>query len=102
MSFWRQPLDKDRIRITYGIVHVIVERCKGCGFCIEFCPRGLLTRSEEANSKGYYPPQVNDDVDCTNCGLCELLCPDFAIFVEAGEERSPEKVVPIQTDGGRP
>ena len=98
MSYWRQPLDKDRIQVTYGIVHVINERCKGCGFCIEFCPRGLLEISEETNSKGYHPPVVNDDIHCTNCGLCELLCPDFAIYVEEGETRPPENVVPIKKE----
>jgi 2-oxoglutarate ferredoxin oxidoreductase subunit delta len=99
MSYWRQPLDKDRIRITYGIVHVIDERCKGCGFCIEFCPRGLLEISAQTNSKGYHPPEVNDDIHCTDCGLCELLCPDFAIYVEEGEPRAPERVVPIGKEG---
>jgi len=84
MSYWRQPLDRNRIQITRGIVHVIDERCKGCGFCIEFCPRNLLKVSSRVNSKGYHPPDVEDDFNCTNCGLCALLCPDFAIYVEDG------------------
>ena len=98
MSFWRQPLDKDRILITYGIVNVIAERCKGCGFCIEFCPRKVLEISGKANSKGYFPPEVNKNIQCINCGLCELLCPDFAIYVEDGQSRSPERVDPIVKD----
>ena len=99
MTYWRQPLDRDRIQITHGIVHVIEERCKGCGFCVEFCPRHLLVMFERTNSKGYHPPEVIDDLNCVNCGLCALLCPDFAIYVKDGGARSPDKINPILEDG---
>ncbi len=95
MTYWRQPLDRDRIRISHGIVNVIDDRCKGCGFCVEFCPRNVLAISERMNAKGYHPPEVIDDVGCTNCGLCSLLCPDFAIYVVDGGEISPDRVVTI-------
>lgn len=98
MKLWRQPLDRDRIRIKHGIVHIIDDRCKGCGFCIEFCPRQLLTISDRINAKGYHPPEVIDDLNCTQCGLCALLCPDFAIYIEDGGMRTPEKIVPLTTD----
>lgn len=96
MTYWRQPLDRDRILVTHGIVHVIEDRCKGCGFCVEFCPRHLLVMSEHTNAKGYHPPTVKDDVNCVNCGLCALLCPDFAIYIEDGGARPLEHVVQIQ------
>ena len=98
MTYWRQPLDRDRIQITHGIVHVIEERCKGCGFCVEFCPRHLLIMSEHTNSKGYHPPEVIDDLNCVHCGLCTLLCPDFAIYVEDGGTRSTDKIAPISKE----
>jgi 2-oxoglutarate ferredoxin oxidoreductase subunit delta len=93
VTFWRQPLDRERIQIPRGIVHVIEERCKGCGFCVEFCPQKVLVMSKGTNSKGYHPPQIVDDADCVDCGLCTLLCPDFAIFVENGGAHAPERVV---------
>jgi 2-oxoglutarate ferredoxin oxidoreductase subunit delta len=96
MSYWRQPLDQDRIQVSFGIVHVIDERCKGCGICVEFCPKKVLVVSKQSNSKGYFPPEVIEDINCINCGLCALLCPDFAIYVEDGGVRSPERVVPIE------
>ena len=102
MTYWRQPLDRDRIKIAQGIVHVIEERCKGCGFCVEFCPQHLLAMSERTNSKGYHPPEVIDDLNCVNCGLCALLCPDFAIYVEDGGERNPDYIVPVQPEEGLP
>ena len=96
MPLWRQPLDKDRIKVTHGIVHIIDDRCKGCGFCVEFCPQGTLVISSRTNTKGYHPPQVIDEQNCVNCGLCTLLCPDFAIFIEDGGKQTPDLIRPIQ------
>lgn len=95
MAYWRQPLDRDRVQVPRGVVHVIEERCKGCGFCVEFCPKHLLVISERTNSKGYHPPEVNDDGGCVFCGMCALLCPDFAVYVEDGGFQTPDKIVPI-------
>ena len=36
--YWRKPLDQNRIKVPYGIIHIIEERCKGCGFCVDACP----------------------------------------------------------------
>ncbi len=96
MPLWRQPLDKDRILVTYGIVHIIDDRCKGCGFCIEFCPQGTLGISDRTNIKGYHPPQVIAENVCVNCGLCTLLCPDFAIYIEDGGRQAPGLIHPVQ------
>jgi 2-oxoglutarate ferredoxin oxidoreductase subunit delta len=98
MPLWRQPLDKDRIQVAHGIVHIIDDRCKGCGFCVEFCPQGTLVMSKTTNAKGYHPPQVISDQECVNCGLCALLCPDFAIYIEDGGVKSPDLIRPIQRD----
>jgi len=62
-----------------GAVSIIVERCKGCGFCIAFCPSGVLTLSTVFNDKGYHYPEVAHPEKCTGCGLCGMYCPDFAI-----------------------
>jgi len=79
MDFWRVPLDSDEIKVTRGAVYIIEDRCKGCGYCIEYCPRKVLEFSTEFNSKGYHPPVVVSE-NCLNCHYCELLCPEFAIF----------------------
>jgi 2-oxoglutarate ferredoxin oxidoreductase subunit delta len=63
-----------------GFVTINAELCKGCGFCIEFCPTKVLVFSEEFNSKGYHPPRAERPEACTGCGLCGMYCPDFAIF----------------------
>ncbi|UCF09239.1 MAG: ferredoxin family protein [Thermoplasmata archaeon] len=90
MKLWRKPLDADDFQAPKGEVQVIPERCKGCGFCIEFCPRNVLAESKEFNSKGYHPPEIADIDSCVYCQLCELICPEFAIYVievkKEGEE----------------
>jgi 2-oxoglutarate ferredoxin oxidoreductase subunit delta len=85
MKYWRTPLDRGHNRVPGGIVHIIEERCKGCGFCVEFCPRSVLVMSARTNAKGYHPPEITDNSQCADCGLCALLCPDFAIYVESGQ-----------------
>ena len=83
MKYWRVPLDTNELEITRGTVHIIEDRCKGCGYCIEYCPREILEFSNTFNAKGYHPPIAKNE-ECLNCHYCELLCPEFAIFsVEA-------------------
>jgi 2-oxoglutarate ferredoxin oxidoreductase subunit delta len=62
-------------------IHVIDNRCKGCGFCIEFCPEDVLGFSEKPNQKGYHPPTVRKSENCIQCNKCEFVCPEFAIFL---------------------
>jgi 2-oxoglutarate ferredoxin oxidoreductase subunit delta len=81
MKYWRKTLDQGRIKSRRYQIHVIKDRCKGCRFCIEFCPRQVLKESPELNSKGYRPVCADDDNACLDCGLCELICPEFALSV---------------------
>ncbi len=80
-TFWRTPLDYKEIKKRKGEVTIIEDLCKGCGFCIEFCPTESLERSDKLNSKGYHPPVFNPE-NCTGCGFCERVCPEFAIIAE--------------------
>jgi 2-oxoglutarate ferredoxin oxidoreductase subunit delta len=63
-----------------GNVTITIERCKGCGFCVEFCPTKVLALSSAFNSKGYHPPHMIAPEKCSGCDLCGMYCPDFAIF----------------------
>jgi 2-oxoglutarate ferredoxin oxidoreductase subunit delta len=63
-----------------GTVVVRAETCKGCSFCLDFCPPKCLAFSREFNAKGYHYPVLSAPEDCTGCDLCGLYCPDFAIF----------------------
>jgi 2-oxoglutarate ferredoxin oxidoreductase subunit delta len=81
VDYWRAPLDIDEYQIPVGTVNVITDRCKGCNFCIEFCPKNVLESSGEFNAKGYHPPKIANPDNCVACELCQLICPEFAIFV---------------------
>ena len=63
-----------------GTVFVTADVCKGCGYCIEFCPTKCLGFSRQFNAKGYHYPELTTPEDCSGCDLCGLYCPDFAIF----------------------
>lgn len=63
-------------------IHINLKRCKGCGFCIEFCPTKTLKFSDTYGEKGYRFPVVEDESKCVGCKLCEKYCPDFAIWIE--------------------
>ncbi len=87
----RKPPAVERIRVPRGELCIITDWCKGCGFCIEFCPRDVLASSEKFNKKGYHPPKVVHGEECRNCDLCEMICPDFAIFTVRLAAASPEE-----------
>lgn len=60
--------------------------CKGCGYCIKFCPKHILEMSTERSQKGhFYPVNVNKDA-CISCVICALMCPEAAIEVSAKED----------------
>lgn len=78
----RRPIDSPRVVRPRGQVYSIPDRCKGCKFCIEFCPEDVLEESPRFNSKGYrYPVVAKGKEDgCVQCGFCTLVCPEMAIY----------------------
>ncbi len=57
--------------------------CKGCGNCVNACPKKLLELAKDhINSKGYHPATMKDQEACVGCASCALMCPDVAITVE--------------------
>jgi 2-oxoglutarate ferredoxin oxidoreductase subunit delta len=62
------------------------DACKGCGLCIAECPQEALGWSGARNRAGYTLPHVAGPDRCTACRMCELICPDFAIYLEGDPE----------------
>ncbi len=71
-----------------GKVTIDRERCKGCGLCVEFCPRSNMELDKMINQQGYNPAIVTDEEKCNGCGFCFLVCPDVVIEVEKIKEGS--------------
>ncbi len=57
------------------------ERCKGCEFCIAFCPKKAIKMGADFNAAGYHPAVFIDERECTGCGFCYQVCPEVAIEV---------------------
>lgn len=59
---------------------LIIEKdlCKGCGICVEFCPKSVLDLQEGKINIAHREA-------CIQCGQCELRCPDYAIYLEGGQ-----------------
>ena len=57
--------------------------CKGCGLCVEVCPKKIIALDKlRLNAKGYHPATVTDMEQCIGCAMCGIMCPDSAITVE--------------------
>ncbi len=57
--------------------------CKGCGLCVDACPKGILKIDRGTiNKKGHSPAAITDESLCTGCGSCATMCPDCVITVE--------------------
>lgn len=62
---------------AHGAPDFTRERCKQCGICVHFCPKGAIRLDADRR------PQLVDPDACTACRLCEYLCPDFGIRVRS-------------------
>jgi 2-oxoglutarate ferredoxin oxidoreductase subunit delta len=57
--------------------------CKGCGLCVNACPKKIIfLNKDEINSKGYHPATVTEMEKCLGCAMCATMCPDMVITVE--------------------
>ena len=59
------------------------ELFKGCGLCVNACPKHLLViDTNKLNQKGHSPAEITDQSACIGCAFCALMCPDCVITVE--------------------
>ena len=64
-----------------GTIRINPDLCKGCAFCVEFCPRKAIAISERNNAAGYYPAVFDEEAGCTGCAQCAVMCPEVVIEV---------------------
>ena len=63
-----------------GRIAIAQEMCKSCGYCIEHCPKGSISLSDQYNALGYYPARFSGN-ECNGCGICAIVCPEAIIEV---------------------
>ncbi|MCL2336276.1 MAG: 4Fe-4S binding protein [Firmicutes bacterium] len=68
-----------------GFWTVFAGLCKGCGLCIEKCPKKCMSWSDLLGVYGTPSVKINTD-ECISCGTCQNFCPDCAIVVEKKKE----------------
>ncbi|MFC1672162.1 ferredoxin family protein [Planctomycetota bacterium] len=68
-------------------IEIRTDRCKGCAFCVEVCPRKCLVIDECLNARGVHAATYDESVaECRGCRNCILMCPDVAIELVEDED----------------
>ncbi|MDR1050950.1 MAG: ferredoxin family protein [Deltaproteobacteria bacterium] len=67
------------------VIELDFEACKGCGYCLEVCPRNVFDPGRAFNAKGHQPPVAARVDDCVGCQGCFYACPDFCLEVTCRE-----------------
>jgi NAD-dependent dihydropyrimidine dehydrogenase PreA subunit len=70
------------------IAHIFEDLCNFCQACVSACPTHVL----DAGAPGA-PPVIARLDQCQTCFMCELYCPQDAIFVGA-DQTAPETIDP--------
>lgn len=54
---------------------VSAERCTACNICVHVCPTNVFDLVPKQ------PPRIARQEDCQTCFMCELYCPEDALYV---------------------
>ncbi|HAP31806.1 MAG TPA: tungsten formylmethanofuran dehydrogenase [Firmicutes bacterium] len=74
-----------------GRILIQEDGCKGCSYCVEACPRGLIKIDpERINNLGYNPALFAEHAagQCSGCALCAEICPEVLIEVYADNRKA--------------
>jgi 2-oxoglutarate ferredoxin oxidoreductase subunit delta len=72
---------------TLAPIDIATDRCKGCGLCVDECPKHVLELDETVvNALGYHPVELTDAAGCTSCAICARICPDTVFTIYAPQK----------------
>ncbi|MFC2014236.1 4Fe-4S dicluster domain-containing protein [Chloroflexota bacterium] len=70
------------------------KRCRGCGYCVQFCPRECLKiYSNKISRFGYTMPMLISPEQCNTCGFCAQMCPHWAVEVNLVTDTQGKDIV---------
>ncbi len=72
---------KKVLPLARGKIKINSERCKGCTYCVESCPFGVISMRSRFNRNGFFPAVAEHMEKCTGCAICARMCPEIAITV---------------------
>ena len=67
--------------MPHGRITIDKDRCKGCEYCVIYCPKECIAMSDKINVRGVHYAQFVKPEECTGCGICARMCPDICIEV---------------------
>ncbi|BAI61651.1 tungsten-containing formylmethanofuran dehydrogenase subunit F [Methanocella paludicola SANAE] len=73
---------EQKLLLTKSNLTVELDKCTGCGVCIDACPEEAITRGAVGASGRGKAKVAKIDVDekkCSFCGVCNIMCPFDAI-----------------------
>lgn len=71
-----------------GRIRIRRELCKGCAYCVDACPSGVISIQKRFNKSGYFPAFAEYMEKCSGCSMCAVMCPEIAIVVYRNSRRT--------------
>ncbi len=64
-----------------GRIVIEKDKCKGCEYCIIYCPKKCIEISRDINIRGVNYAVFSRPEACIACGICARVCPEVCIQV---------------------
>ncbi len=79
----RKKIPRDVLMATYFLRETDLEKCTGCGHCVDICPVQVI------HMEGDFP--VIDKDWCIGCGVCAVPCPVGAVKLVRKSDALPPR-----------